>query len=141
MTIFRRTRIIEWGECDAAGIVYYPNFYRWMDGHYHHLTVSLGFDQRSLQTDFGLLATPLIDTGCTFAVPASYGDELRIDLAIAHIGTTSLRLDYRFSRDETPIAKGFEARVFVVRLADGTIEKAPIPPAIRTMLEPYLSDA
>ncbi|WP_108661617.1 acyl-CoA thioesterase [Acuticoccus kandeliae] len=140
MTIFRRTRLIEWGECDAAGIVFYPNFYRWMDAHYHALTNTLGFDQRRLQSDFGLLATPLVDTGCSFRSPSSYGDELTIDSTITHLGNTSFRLAYVFARGDVLAAEGFETRVFV-RLGEKGIEKAPIPEAIRALFTPYLTPA
>lgn len=135
MTTFQRTRLVEWGDCDAAGIVYYPNFYRWMDGTYHHLTATLGFDQRTLMNEHGLLGTPLVDTGCTFAAPASFGDELTIAVRLTALGTSSIRLAYTFTRGDTAVATGREARVFV-RAVPGGIEKAPMPEAIRDAFAP-----
>jgi len=135
MTSFQRTRLVEWGDCDAAGIVYYPNFYRWMDGAYHHLTTTLGFDQRTLVNEHGLLGTPLVDTGCTFATPASFGDELTIAMRLTSLGASSVRLAYTFSRGATTVATGHEARVFV-RAVPGGIEKAAIPEPIRTAFAP-----
>lgn len=136
MTTFETTRRVEWGDCDAAGIVYYPNYYRWMDGTFHAFTATLGFDQRTLMADHGLLGTPLVDTGCTFSAPATYGDDLAITLRLVSLGASSLRLAYAFARDGTMVAHGHEARVFVRATAAGGIVKAGIPPAVRAVLEP-----
>jgi YbgC/YbaW family acyl-CoA thioester hydrolase len=134
---FKVTRLVEWGDCDAAGIVYYPNYYRWMDAAFHALTATLGFDQRVLMERHGLLGTPLVDTGCSFAAPASFGDELTIAPRLAAIGTSSIALAYAITRGPTAIANGRETRVFVASVGD-RIEKAPIPAAVRAMLEPLL---
>ena len=133
MTAFKTTRAVEWGDCDSAGIVYYPNYYRWMDGVFHEFTAMRGFSQRSLSEDYGLIGTPLIDTGCRFHAPASHGDRLEVEASLAKLGETSLRMDYTFICGQRVAAKGFEARVFARRGADG-IEKAPIPAAVRAML-------
>jgi len=141
MTAFQTTRLVEWGDCDAAGIVYYPNYYRWMDGAFHSLTRSLGFDQRTLMVEHGLLGTPLVDTGCTFAAPATHGDELTITVRIVALGSSSLKLAYTFARAGAPVARGHEARVFVRTTAAGGIEKAQMPAVIRAALEPLASAA
>ena len=39
-----RTIRIQWGDCDPAGIVFYPNFFRWMDAATWHF-----FDAASIQ--------------------------------------------------------------------------------------------
>ena len=31
MLINRRTIRIEWGDCDPAGIVFYPQYFKWFD--------------------------------------------------------------------------------------------------------------
>jgi YbgC/YbaW family acyl-CoA thioester hydrolase len=140
MRAFETIRTIEWGDCDAAGIVYYPNYYRWMDAAFHAMTAALGFDQRTLAGDHGLLGTPLVDTRCAFAAPASYGDSLSITATVVALGATSLRVAYGFARGGTTIATGEEARVFVRR--DGErIVKTPIPDPVRSALERALTPA
>jgi YbgC/YbaW family acyl-CoA thioester hydrolase len=138
MTTFQRTRTVEWGDCDAAGIVFYPNYYRWMDAQYHALTGELGFDQRTLMEEHGLLGTPLVDTGCAFSAPATFGDELTVAARLDSLGRASLRLVYTFTKQERDVATGFEARVFVRRSGAG-IEAAPMPERVRAVLEPLLS--
>ena len=29
--IFQESRVVAWGECDPAGIIFYPTYYHWMD--------------------------------------------------------------------------------------------------------------
>lgn len=136
---FETERHIDWGDCDDAGIVFYPHYYRWMDAHFHRFTSALGFDQRRLAREFGIHGTPLRQTGCTFLAPASYGDTLQIRSQLVALGTTSLKLIYHFSRASLPIAEGFEARVMVSRTGeDEGIAKAVIPPPIRAALAAHL---
>ena len=134
MIPFEIKRHVDWGDCDPAGIVFYPNFFRWMDAAFHQMTGTLGFDQRTLQQDHGLFATPLIDVGCTFISPARFGDELGLSVSLARLGETSMTVEYMFRCDQRDIAKGHESRVFV-RSTDAGIENAPIPSALRAMLE------
>lgn len=129
---------VDWGDCDAAGIVFYPNFYRWMDGHYHVFTAACGFDQRTLKAQYGLLGTPLRQTGCTFLVPSRYGDTLTVSSRLRALTQSSLSIAYAFHRADTLIAEGFEVRVMARETEDG-ISKAPIPDALIEALRPYVS--
>ena len=138
MTPLVSTRLVEWGDCDAAGIVYYPNYYRWMDAAFHAMTAAIGFDHRSLGAEHGLLGTPLVDTGCTFSAPATFGDVLTVTPTILGLGETSIRLAYDFHRGDTLTAPGREARVFV-RSEGGSIAKVAIPAAIRAVLAPLVA--
>ncbi len=138
MIVFESERLIDWGDCDAAGIVFFPNFFAWVDGHFHQFTDSLGFDHRTLMRDYGLLGTPLKDTRCTFHAPASYGDRLTIASRVTKIGQSSLSSAYRFTRGDTLIAEAMETRVMAQQTETG-IAKATIPDKIRALLEDRLS--
>lgn len=128
-------RQVEWGDCDALGIVFYPNYFRWMDAAFHAWSPGIGFSQRSLDADYGLAGTPLIDVGCRFQSPATYGDVLTVELRVTRVGASSMRLDYQFLVGERQAAEGFEVRVFVQPDATGRLGKAPIPDPIRQALE------
>ena len=136
MAPFATSRGVDWGDCDPAGIVFYPAYFRWMDSAFHELTAALGFDQRRLQEAFGLQGTPLVDAGCAFKASASYGDRLDIEVAVTRIGTSGISLCYRFRQDRRLVAEGREARVFV-RMTEKGIEKADIPAALRPGLESF----
>ena len=132
--MFRSERDIEWGECDAMGIVFYPNFFKWMDATFHAFTRSEGFDQASLAADFGLAGTPLVDVGCRFLAPGRYHERLAVHMSVTRLGRSSLSLAYRFAIGDTRIAEGHETRAFVTS-SGGQIGKADIPAVIREKLE------
>ncbi len=50
-TATKHLRQIEvgWGDCDPAGIVFYPNFYRWFDACSHALLTARGLSHRDPQ--------------------------------------------------------------------------------------------
>ena len=43
--------LVEFGDCDPAGIVFYPNFLRWMDAAALHFFRAAGVDSVPLSTD------------------------------------------------------------------------------------------
>ncbi|MFD1913368.1 acyl-CoA thioesterase [Halodurantibacterium flavum] len=136
MPAFRTRRIIEWGECDAAGIVFYPNYFRWMDATFHLLSQECGFDQNSLATEHDLLGTPLIEAKCQFLAPARFYDPLTIAARIDGLTRTSLTLLYAFAVDTVTVAEGREVRAFVAGKPPA-LQKADIPAAIRMELERF----
>lgn len=135
--MFTVTREIEWGDCDALGIVFYPSFFKWMDATFHAFTRSEGFDQTSLARDQAISGTPLVDAGCTFLAPGRYYDQLTITLVVTKLGPSSLTLAYGFYVGKTTIAEGREIRAFVTS-DDGGLRKAEIPADIRSRLERHV---
>jgi 4-hydroxybenzoyl-CoA thioesterase len=135
---FVQDRIIEWGDCDAAGIVYYPNYFRWIDGCFHALGRAAGFDQMSLGRDFGLMGTPLMESSLRFVSPGRYHDRLQIAARLTRIGGSAVTVAYALSIDGRAVADGTEARAFVAEV-DGRLRPVPIPSPIRTALEAYLA--
>lgn len=136
MPAFQTRRTIEWGECDAAGIVFYPNYFRWMDATFHLLSRECGFDQNRLPAEYGLLATPLIEAKCQFRAPAHYYQPLDISARIEGLTRTSVTLVYAFAVDGAAVAEGREVRAFVSG-TPSALQKAEIPAAIRAALERF----
>ena len=130
---FETRRHVDWGDCDAAGIVFYPTYFRWMDSVFHEMTSALGFDQRTLP-DHGVMGTPLVDVGARFVSPASYGDQLDVTAEVTRMGTTGFTLNYRFSAANRFVADGHEVRVCIQRDPSWSIAKTAIPDTIRTQL-------
>jgi YbgC/YbaW family acyl-CoA thioester hydrolase len=134
---FVQERIIEWGDCDAAGIVYYPNYFRWIDGTFHALGRAAGFDQTTLARDFGLMGTPLMESGLRFVSPGRYHDRLRIEARISRLGGSGLTVEYALAIGERAVAEGREVRAFVAEV-DGRLKAVPIPAPIRAALEAFV---
>jgi len=130
---FRTRRHVDWGDCDAAGIVFYPNFFRWMDSVFHELSTEKGFDHTDLD-QYGVFATPLRDVGAAFRTPARYNTWLTVEALVTRVGETGFGIGYRFLAGDRLVAEGREDRVCVKQVLGG-ISKTPIPDPIRAALE------
>jgi hypothetical protein len=58
--MYKTTFTIEWGDCDEAGIVFYPNYFYWLDCAFQRLLRSQGLSQRELRRRFGAV-TPIVE--------------------------------------------------------------------------------
>jgi 4-hydroxybenzoyl-CoA thioesterase len=125
-----RTHLIEWGECDPAGIVYYPRYFEMFD----HSTTML-ISRASGLTKFQLFKTydaagyPMIDTQATFSIPTRFGDTIIIESEFTRIGTSSFDVAHRLLKDGKVAVEATEKRVWLGR--DPTdpdkIKSKPIP--------------
>jgi 4-hydroxybenzoyl-CoA thioesterase len=125
---------IAWGDCDEAGIVFYPNYFYWMDSAFQTVLRTHGLNQRLLRQRYGVVGTPIVDAGARFRAPASYEDLLSIEARIDHWGSKSFRVAYVGLRAEVVVFDGFEVRVWATAGANGGLKTAPIAPEFRTLL-------
>ncbi len=111
-TATKHLRRIEvgWGDCDPAGIVFYPNFYRWFDACTHALLIARGVSHRSLHARFGIIGCGLIDTGARFTAPARFDDVLEATSRISKLTSRTFTVEHIFRRDEIQICTGYEVR-------------------------------
>jgi 4-hydroxybenzoyl-CoA thioesterase len=129
--LFRTSVTVEWGDCDEAGIVFYPNYFYWFDCTFQRFLRSRGLSQRELKRRFDAV-TPIVETGATFRGPARYDDDLEVEAAIALCGEKRFRMSYRLISGGALIVDGFEVRAWAVRGADGRMKGAPIDEEFRT---------
>lgn len=124
---------IEFGDCDPAGIVYYPNYFRMFDAATAHLfELALGMKKIAWISRFGILGIPMVDTGAKFIKPSRFGDVVRIETSIQAFRRSSFDVAHRlFNAGELAI-EGRETRVWVgADPADPRQLKAqPIPPEV-----------
>src|SRR5580692_9272678 len=75
MLVNRYAVRIEWADCDAAGIVYYPRYFAMFDTATHHLFEAAGWKKRDLISEFDIVGIPMVDTRAKFTAPSSFGVE------------------------------------------------------------------
>ncbi|HEX6361430.1 MAG TPA: acyl-CoA thioesterase [Albitalea sp.] len=122
---------VEFGDCDPAGIVWFPNFFRWIDAASRHFFVECGVPPwHELERSTGIIGTPLVDTRARFVKSASYGDVLDIETAIVEWRRKSFVQRHRVVRGDDLLMECTEVRVFAVRRseAEGGGIKAVVPP-------------
>ncbi|MEZ5751067.1 MAG: acyl-CoA thioesterase [Paracoccaceae bacterium] len=100
---------VTFGDCDPAGIVYYPNNYRWFDFTFHDWLRTMG-GHAALCRTLGAVGIGLMDSGARFRAPIRDGDLLQIDMRIEDWGPKALRLGYTSRVGDTVVVSGFELR-------------------------------
>ncbi|AMR82021.1 acyl-CoA thioesterase [Cupriavidus nantongensis] len=126
---------VEFGDCDPAGIVWFPNFFRWIDASSQHFFLECGVPPwREMERTLGVIGTPLVDTRATFVNAASYGDTLRIHTSLTELRGKSFVQHHRVMRGGDLVMQCEEVRVFARRREDGGIAAVPVPPGIRAAL-------
>jgi 4-hydroxybenzoyl-CoA thioesterase len=126
---------IQFGDCDPAGIVYYPNYFRMFDNATAALlSAAFGMHKRAWLERFGIAGIPMVDTGSRFIVPSSFGDVIEIRSAITELGRSSFGVRHQVFRGDVLAIEATEKRVWVVRNADGSIRSAPLPDDVRALL-------
>lgn len=100
MARFETTRVLRFGDCDPAGIAYFPRCFDLLNGVVEDWWSAMGLPWRIL---FGerRIGLPTVRFEAEFRAPALLGDELRFELAIQRIGGKSLDLDHAVRRDAT----------------------------------------
>lgn len=132
-----RDLTVEWGDCDPADIVFFPNYFRWFDASTAHHFKSAGLPKPELIKRFGVVGYPMVDTRAKFHVPSRYGDEIRIETAITRFGNSSFEVEHRLFRAQVLAVEGFEKRVLVRKTDDGLgIASFVIPDEIRLLFGP-----
>jgi 4-hydroxybenzoyl-CoA thioesterase len=124
---------VEFGDCDPAGIVYFPNFFRWMDAASRHFFIERGVPPwRDTETLYGVIGTPIVDAHSRFLKAAAYGDKLSIETEVVEWRTKSFVQRHRIWRGDELLVEGTEVRVFAARTEDrAAIRAVACPPEIR----------
>jgi len=130
--------VVEFGDCDPAQIVFYPNFFRWMDAACWHFFTAAGvppWHKRGEGDD--IIGTPLVDAHARFIAPATYGDRIAIETSIAEWRRKSFVMRHVIRRGDTLLAEGREIRVFARAHPEdrARIEALPPPEEIRKLFE------
>lgn len=136
LTSTREIRI-EFGDCDPAGIVFYPNYFRMFDACTAGLLENaLGQTKVEWTKRFGILGIPMVDTGARFLKPCRYGDRVTVATHAERIGRSSFRIVHSLFNGTVLSVEGWEARVWVSgRPSDpASIRPAKIPAEVRTAL-------
>lgn len=102
---------VHWGDCDPAGIIFYPTYFRWMDAATWAFMGQVGFTPKRMKTEHRSM--PLVSADCQFVLPAVQGDKCEVRSRIARFGGKSFVVAHEMMRaDGTTLARGSETRVW-----------------------------
>jgi 4-hydroxybenzoyl-CoA thioesterase len=126
-----RTVRIEWGDCDPAGIIYYPRYFEIFDA-----STAAVFERALGITKFQMFKTlefagwPLARTQARFLKPTRFGDDVTVTTMIA-FGRASFDIEHKLSLNGELCAECVEKRVWTVRDAEGRLKSHPVPDEVR----------
>ena len=124
---------VGFGDCDPAGIVYFPNFSRWMDQASLAFFMAAGLPPwRELTATRGIVGTPVLEIHTRFVKPATYGEVIEVHTSVTHWERKVFRHRHRVLRPGADgpelLCEGTEVRAFVVRDAADPARLLAVPP-------------
>ncbi len=125
-----RRHTVEWGDCDPAGIVFYPRYFAMFDWSTAELfAAAFGMTKRLWTAKFGIAGIPMVDTRARFHVPSTFGDVVDIESRVSRFGRSSFDVEHRMLKAGVLAVECWETRVWSVRHPDdpARIKAAPIP--------------
>ncbi|PLS18776.1 acyl-CoA thioesterase [Bacillus sp. M6-12] len=122
---------VRWGDTDAAGIVFYPNFYKWMDEATHEYFTAIGFPSSKLYAD-EKIGMPLLEANCKFKAPLLFEDSVVVKSTAADLQNKVFKLQHTFFRGDQVIAEGYELRAWTSFKSKPKAQ--PIPDEIRVKM-------
>ena len=129
--VHTRRLTVEWGDCDPAGIVFYPRYFAMFDASTAALfAAALSMAKPQMLRRFGIVGIPMVDTRAKFLVPSRFGDEVAIESRVTAFRRSSFDVSHRLLRADGALGvEGFETRVWAARHPEDPerIRGVPVP--------------
>jgi len=123
----RKTIHVEWGDCDPAGIVYYPRYFAYFDNCTAALFKAAGLPKHQMLKTYGIVGIPMVDTRARFLAPSRFGDDVTVESAITAWRRSSFDVQHKLFRGDALAVECTETRVWAVRSQSGGIEGQAVP--------------
>ena len=128
---------VEWGDCDPYGIVFYPNFYKWMDSAQWNYFKSIKQPISKLEELYNIKGLPLLHTEAKFLSACVREDILNIQTSLVNITNSTLKLQHIIKRKNKKVCAGSEIRIWAEE-KNGIIKSKAIPEKMKKVFEYYL---
>ncbi|HEY4855933.1 MAG TPA: thioesterase family protein [Xanthobacteraceae bacterium] len=124
----RRVRI-EWGDCDPAGIIFYPRYFEFFDASTSALIErALAMTKHEYLKAYDFAGHPLVNVHCRFLLPTRFGDDVMIESMVTEFHRSRFDVRHRLTKNATLAVEGFETRVWVRGDgARGQMKAVPVP--------------
>ena len=132
MVVNRRTLRIEWGQCDPAGIVFYPHYLIIFDSSTGWLFERTGLTPSLMRKKYGIVGLPIVEVGARFLSPCRFDDEIVVESEVSEWGRSSFTVRHRVFKQGELALDGFEKRVWAGPHPErpGAIKAKTVPPEI-----------
>ena len=124
-------RRVEFAETDAAGMVHFSMFFRYMEEAEHALWRKAGLNIWESGED---LTWPRISAHCDFKAPLKFQDEFEVRTGIASVTRSTIQWTHTLVRGDIVVGSGTVTAVCVQKLPGGGMKSTDIPAAIISRL-------
>lgn len=134
-------RRVQFYETDAAGIVHFSWFFRYMEEAEHALWRAAGLSIHPPDSPIGFARA---SATCDFKRPLRFEDEFDVTIRIAAISRKTLQYSCVLTKDAVTLAEGSMTVICVRTEADGTLKATNVPEEIASrfaVAEPGASNA
>lgn len=126
--------MIHWGDTDAAGLIYYPQFFHYtVIGVNEYFSPAVG-DAHPMEwlRKHGLYL-PAVETSASFHTPISAGDSVSLETAVRNVGESSITVSFDIKTvTENDVVADLEVTFVFV---DTDFHAKRIPPAFKACIE------
>jgi len=124
---------VQWGDCDPAGIVFYPRYFEWFDA-----STILLFEKATGLTKIKMLekydgaGLALLEARAVFKVASHYGEDIEIETKVTEFRRSSFFVHHTVTKGGTLALEGFETRLWTVRDPDNgnRLKSGTFPPEV-----------
>lgn len=109
---------VTFGDCDPAGIVFYPNIYKWLDRCCHDWLRLFGGHTQICQ-NHGSKGLGLMEAQTKFLSPMTDGDSVRVQMQVADWAAKSVVLSYAGFVGTRPTFTATERRALLIETDKG----------------------
>jgi acyl-CoA thioester hydrolase len=104
---------VRYAETDQMGVVYYANYYVWMEVARVEYCRTRGFDYSEMEADGILLA--VAESHCRYVSPARFEDEVAISIStsISDVNRRFVTFDYEMTVEGRRVAVGQTRHIFL----------------------------
>jgi 4-hydroxybenzoyl-CoA thioesterase len=128
---------VEFADCDAAGIVFYPQFFVWFDRGTERLFTWQGLSYRALRENHDVVGLPLLESSASYRRPCRLGAPVRVEswIGVWHEKVFVVKHEV-YCEDELAV-EGQETRAWArpATSAGRSMRAAPIPESVRSLFD------
>src|SRR5260370_39077533 len=119
MRLHRKQIHVEWGDCDPAGIVYFPRYFEYFDACTNALFESACLPKPDLLMTYGIMGIPLVEAHARYIAPSSFGDTLLVETRITEWKSSSFSVQHKLYLGQILAVEATEVRAWAGRRARG----------------------
>jgi 4-hydroxybenzoyl-CoA thioesterase len=135
---YRKQILVRFGDCDAAGIVFYPRYFDMFNSlveDWCREELDFSFSEIVARRGWGL---PTVHLEVDFLAPSTFGDVLSANLSVSALGKTSINLNIVLQGPDS--ADRVRGKVTLVVIDRKQLRAIPVPDEVRAKILNFQAD-